>query len=136
MTMELPQGAAATGAKQISRPMPRARWVVPAIFILFALAMAVLSRGFMEADEISHFLYARSAWGNWRLIVSIWGRLGCTAFFAPAAPFGLTAARVLAVSVTALVGWGTVKLLRVFLPAESLAPQTWVRRHADALVWV
>src|SRR3982751_1062849 len=120
MTMELEQGAGAKVATQISGPMPRSRWIVPALFILFALAMAVLSRGFMEADEISHFLYARSAWGNWRLIVSIWGRLGCTAFFAPAAPLGLTAARVLAVSATALVGWGTVKLLRFFWAAESL----------------
>src|SRR6185312_12956336 len=107
MTTNLRHTAAVTPGETIAGiSAPRSRWLVPAIYLLFAVAMALLSRGFMEADEISHFLYARSVWHNWRLIVSIWGRFGCTAFFGLAAPFGLTAARVLAVSVTAMTGWG------------------------------
>ena len=45
---------------------PASRWVVPALFVLFAAAMAIFSKGFLEADEVTHFLKARAIWRDWR----------------------------------------------------------------------
>jgi len=112
---------------------PRSRWLVPALAIGFALAMAMLARGYLEADEITHLLCAQAVWHDWGHLVNIWGRLGATGLYALAAPLGPVGPRMLAAGVTALTGWGTNRLLRHFLP-ESRGGH--FRRHATAYAWL
>ncbi|HEY4328447.1 MAG TPA: hypothetical protein VGN88_01825, partial [Phycisphaerae bacterium] len=110
-------------------------WIVPLALTCFCVAMAVFSRGFLEADEITHFLCARSMWSDPYQLVSIWGRLGCTAFFGLAAPFGVTAARLQAVAITVLTAQGTAVLLRHFVQNDPAIP-LWIRKHSTALAWL
>ena len=111
------------------------RRIVPWVLILFAAVMALFSTGFFEADEVTHFLYSRKMWEDWRALLSIWGRFGCTGLYGLAAPWGIVPTRLVAVGVTALVGWGTAIVMRDLLPEEH-AGRPWVRRHAVALVWL
>jgi hypothetical protein len=112
--------------------------------MLFSLLAAVVSNGFLEADEITHFLNAQKMWFDGRALVSIWGRMGCTGFYGLVAPLGLVPARLLAVGVTGLTGLGTTVVLRYFLQLPALgysnaaAPvaRSWVRRHAVAIAWL
>ncbi len=148
----------------IDSPASRSRWsiIVPLACILFTLSMALFSTGFLEADEITHFLYARAIWHDPYALVSIWGRMGASAFFGLAAPFGFTAARLLAVIVTILTAYGTALLLRHFtknpnpnpnpilnpipIPTPILNPNPapnlnlvippWLRRHTTAIAWL
>ena len=100
-----------------------------------AAAAAILSRGFLEADEITHYLIARSVWNDWSLhLLSIWGRMGCSALYAIPALLGVTASRLTAVAVTALTCFGTSKLLAIFLPVD--AQHSWIKRHATAFAWL
>jgi hypothetical protein len=110
--------------------------LVPILYISFALAMALFSTGFLEADEITHFLYARAIWHDPYALVSIWGRMGCSALFGLAATHGILAARLLAVGVTLLTAHGTATLLRYFTHDASANSPAWLRRHATALAWV
>lgn len=116
--------------------LPRSRWLVPVLCVAFAAAMAVCSRGFLEPDEIMHFLYARAVWHDWRNLVHIWGRMGATGLFCLAAPAGVTAARLLAVAVMALTAHGTSRLLHALLARTPPLPSSWFARHATALVWL
>lgn len=84
--------------------------------------MAVFSPGFFEADEISHFLKAREMWHDWRIVLDIWGRPACTGLFGLAAPLGLAASRLVAVGVTALIGWGADRLLQEVRRREFIQP--------------
>jgi hypothetical protein len=120
-----------------SRPA-RSQWVVPMVLLGIAGMAAVASTGFLEADEITHFLNSKKVWSDWRAVLSIWGRLGCTALYAPAAAIGLTAARLTSLAVTVAVGCGTVQLLRYFLPREGGdgGGASWIARHATALAWL
>ncbi len=115
-----------------ARP-PVSRWLIPLLAIAFACAMAVFSRGYLEADEITHFLFARAVWHDWRHLVQIWGRLGATGLYALAAPLGPVGPRLLAVGVTSLTAWGACRLLRHFLPPT---PAGFFRRHATAFTWL
>src|SRR4051812_32227824 len=91
---------------------PRSRWVVPLFFITFAVFCAVVSHGFLEADEVTHFLISRSVWQDWTNVLSIWGRIGCTGLYALVSSLGVAGSRLVAVGITVLVGWGTVVLLK------------------------
>jgi hypothetical protein len=109
------------------------RWLIPVLVIGFALAMAVFSRGFLEPDEITHFLYARAVGHDWRLLVNIWGRLGATGLYAPGAPLGPLGPRLVAVGVMALTGWGTSVLLGHFVRGTR---EGFFGRHATAWAWL
>src|SRR4051812_30164107 len=98
-----PSLATTTTQKTMTGP-PASRWLAPLFFIAFAVVCAVVSRGFLEADEVTHFLISRSVWLDWTNVLSIWGRLGCTGIYALIAPFGVVASRLLAVGFTVLVG--------------------------------
>lgn len=119
-----------------SRKKPLSSAAVPLICILFALSMAVFSTGFLEADEITHYLYARAIWHDPYALVSIWGRLGCSALYGLAAPAGFTAARLLAVGVTILTAHGTAQLLRHISRLPGMQPPSWIARHATAFAWL
>ena len=79
---------------------PASRHVVPLLFLALAATCAVVSHGFVEADEITHFLNSRSVWYDWTMILSIWGRMGCTGLYALVTPLGVVGARLLAVGIT------------------------------------
>jgi hypothetical protein len=135
--MPIAKAALADSVSVDNPPVVRRRLsnvVVPAGFAALALFCAIFSPGFLEADEISHFLFARSVWHDWTAVFSIWGRLGCTGLYALAAPFGVVAARLVGVGVTLLVCVGTAMLLRQFL-RRSDRSTLWTSRHAAALAW-
>jgi hypothetical protein len=113
---------------------PTSARLIPAAFILFTILCAVFSTGFFEPyDEILHFLYAKSVWSNPAALLNIWARPGCTALFALAAPFGMTAAHLLAAGITTLTALATVQLANHFLPND---PQNFFHRHKTALLWL
>jgi len=128
------EGEAEVG-REVERRPAASGWIVPLVYVIFAAAMAVFSRGYLEADEVMHFLNSRSMWSDWHMLLSIWGRLGCTVVFAPASLLGIVPTRLVAVGVTALVGWLTVRVLRHFLP-ERGGEVSWTSRHGAALVWM
>jgi len=107
--------------------------------MVYMVAMGVISSGYLEADELTHFLKAREIWVNWRGVLDIWARPGCTGPYGLVALLGFTAARMLAVGITGITGLGTVFLLKQFVPGEDAGSgetPSWVRRHAVALVWL
>ncbi|HEV8604846.1 MAG TPA: hypothetical protein VGQ99_05740 [Tepidisphaeraceae bacterium] len=57
------------------------------IFCLFSTTAAIYSRGFLEADGCTHFLYSRFVWQEHHLITNVWGRPFCTAIYAIPALF-------------------------------------------------
>jgi len=93
-----------------SKMFPYKRLAITIICLAIVLIQVFASHGFFEADELSHFLKARDAWLDPRGILDIWGRPLCTGLYALVVPFGLTAARLMAVLVTILVGIGTLQL--------------------------
>ena len=113
---------------------------LPFALVIFSAAMAIFSRGFLEPDEITHFLYARAAWHDWRNLLNIWGRPGCTGLFALAAPLGISAARLLAVAITALTASGTAVLFGQMLRAPDLlghkAAQSAIARNPTPFIWL
>ena len=123
-----------TTTKKRSLSPPASRFVVPLGLIAIAAYCAIASRGFLEADEITHFLNSRSVWYDKRMLLSIWGRLGCTGLYALVTPLGVIGARLLAVGIMVLVGWGTAILLREFVRNVG-GNRSWVARHGTALAW-
>ncbi len=132
-------GRSLTLVARIGAPArPASDYWIPAALLALLVACARLSRGYYEADELSHFLMARTVWTDWRFLVDIWGRLGCTALYAPLAPLGLTAARLLAVVVSAAMAVGMGILARRLAEPAPGAPErpSFTRRHAVALAWL
>ena len=78
-------------------------YVVPLALLVFALASiacAVTSGGFLTADALTHYLYAKYAFAEPYLLVDVWGRPLVTALYAvPAALGGRIAVRVTALLV-------------------------------------
>src|SRR3954469_12101076 len=76
------------------------------IFCIFSTIAAVYSRGFLEADGCTHFLYSRFVWREHHLITNVWGRPFCTAIYAIPALFhrqGVrTASMIMAVGISLL----------------------------------
>src|SRR5687767_108535 len=77
----------------------RRRWlpVILAITIFSALSLAAAftSRGFLEADACTHYLYARFAWEEWHYFTNVWGRPFVTTIYSfGALAFGLAGVRV------------------------------------------
>jgi hypothetical protein len=112
--------------------------VVPLLLLAFSAGMAILSPGFLEADEITHFLKAREMLHDRTQVLDIWGRPACTGLFGLAAAVGgILGARLLAVIVTALVGWGTATLYRAIRAREfSNDERGCFITGGEAWVWV
>ena len=84
-----------------------ALWVGIAIFASMSFWMAVASKGFLEADACTHYMFARHALAEPSYLVNVWGRPLCTCAYAIPAAIG----RVLGVRVMSLllaVGMGLV----------------------------
>ena len=56
--------------------------------------MGLLSEGGYHDDGLTHYLYAKWAWGDLRYLVDEWGRPGQTCLLFPIAWAGWTACRV------------------------------------------
>src|SRR3989440_6187180 len=90
------------------------------IFCFFSPTAAIYSRGFLEADGCTHFLYSRFVWQEHHLITNVWGRPFCTAIYAIPALFhrqGVrTASMIMAVGI-ALITFNIAKRQNHRLPA-------------------
>jgi len=115
----------------------RKSFLLPLLLLLFSAAMGLLSPGFFESDELTHFLKARELFYNWHQLLDIWARPACTGLYGLAAAVGgLDAARILAVVITGFVGWGTMQLLAV-LPARPEAEvNNYFTRTARGWAWL
>ena len=79
----------------IDAPAPW-RSILPAILLFSTLSLlcAIFSDGFLTADALTHYLYAKHAFDEPHLLVDVWGRPLVTALYAgPAALGGRTGAR-------------------------------------------
>ncbi|HEV8129661.1 MAG TPA: hypothetical protein VGQ81_00295 [Acidobacteriota bacterium] len=104
---------------------------IPLALVGFSFLMALRSSGFFELDELAHYMKARECWTDWRELLDIWGRPMCTGLFALAAPWGLKAARLLAMVVMSIVALGTVQLSTGFV---KMLPSP--VRHHRVLLWI
>ena len=77
--------ATLTGANEWPQWLSLAIAIV--IFCIFSTTAAIYSRGFLEADGCTHFLYSRFVWQEHHLITNVWGRPFCTAIYAIPALF-------------------------------------------------
>ena len=93
-------------------------------FATCSLAAAIRSRGFIESDGATHFIFARHAFEQPIYFVDIWGRPLCTGLFAlPAWLGGLLAVRftsMLAAIACALIAGAIAKGQRFRYPALAL----------------
>ena len=69
------------------------------IFSILSLTAAFTSRGFLEADACTHYLYARFAWEEWHYFTNVWGRPFVTTIYS----FGALAFGLIGVRVTSLL---------------------------------
>ena len=95
-----------------------------AFFSILSLAASITSRGFLEADACTHYLYARFALDEPHYLVNIWGRPIVTALYALpanlAGRFGVrTTSLVLAVAI-ALVAYAIARRLKFRRPVLAL----------------
>src|ERR1051325_5729139 len=90
------------------------------IFAFFSTTAAIYSRGFLEADGCTHFLYSRFVWQEHHLITNVWGRPFCTAIYAIPALFhrqGVRTASMLMAVGICLITCGIAKRQGYRLPA-------------------
>lgn len=85
-----------------SRRLDAGRWdwaaggLAMLIFAGLSAYFAVTSKGFLEADGCTHYLYARFALSEPHYLTNVWGRPWCTGLYAiPAALGGLTGVRMM-----------------------------------------
>src|SRR3954469_23406447 len=65
----------------------RAAWAAVLVFSVLSLACAIASDGFLTADALSHYLYAKYALHDPTLLVDVWGRPLVTGLYALPAHF-------------------------------------------------
>src|SRR5258706_1493047 len=90
------------------------------IFCFFPTTAAIYSRGFLEADGCTHFLYSRFVWQEHHLITNVWGRPFCTAIYAIPALFhrqGVRTASMIMAAGIALITFNIAKRQNYRLPA-------------------
>lgn len=106
----------------------RVAWLAVIAILVIAAILAVVSDGVVQDDEVTHYLIARASWQDWRSLLSIWGRPGCTFLYALVAgigdaPAGFRAVRLLTVAIVAATAWFTfVTARRAGLRHPALAP--------------
>jgi hypothetical protein len=102
------------------RTRHRAAWVAVLVFAVLSLTCAVTSDGFLTADALTHYLYAKHAFHDPSLLVDVWGRPLVTGLYALPAHF----AGRLGVRVTSLL----VALVCAFTAGRIARPHG-VRRY-------
>src|SRR6185312_14297420 len=58
------------------------------IFAAMSTWMAIASKGFLEADACTHYMFARHAFEEPAYLVNVWGRPLCTCIYAIPAAIG------------------------------------------------
>lgn len=106
-------------------------FLTAALCIAFYACMAWFSKGFVEPDEMSHFMKSMDGLNNWRYVLDIWGRPLCIAYYAIGANFGIHTDRLLSVLASVAAAVGSIRLADQFLP---LVPNP--LRHYRALLWM
>lgn len=87
--------------------------VPAAVFAVLSLAFAVTSEGFLTADALTHYLYAKHAFTEPHYLLDVWGRPFCTALYAvPAALAGRTGVRVASLVLALACAWATYRIAR------------------------
>lgn len=140
MTQPHTSEPAMANAPQARSARDAASWLwllIPVLLVGFSGVMAVVSRGFLESDELSHFLWGRAMVADWKQGLDIWARPACTGLYGLAgAVGGLIGARLAAVGVTALTAWGTVRLAGALGIIEgSVADRRRLAALACLLLW-
>src|SRR5438445_9644418 len=90
------------------------------VFCFFSTTAAIYSRGFLEADGCTHFLYSRFVWQEHHLITNVWGRPFCTAIYAIPALFhrqGVRTASMIMAAVISLITFHIARRQNYRLPA-------------------
>jgi hypothetical protein len=120
--------AAALALAIAARLEPRERWALFAAFAVFALSAVVSTNSFVH-DDFTHFRKVRAALGDALLLLDPWDRPAMMLLYAPAARFGLVAARLTSIIPAAIALSGTVLAsralgqARLWLAAAFLATQ-------------
>src|ERR1041384_5751607 len=86
-----------------------------AIFSTLSILAAITSKGFLEADDCTHFLMARFAFREPHYLINVWGRPFCTAIYAFGASIGdrqtgLTAARFTSLLMALTIATATYRI--------------------------
>lgn len=91
----------------------RVFWFASIIYMVFSLTMAAVSKGFLEGDACTHYLYARFSLNEPYLLLDVWGRPFCTALYAiPAILFKRMGVRALCAVLVVFTGWVCRKVAR------------------------
>ena len=110
-------------ALAVGRPAPNllALWVGIAIFAAMSLWMAIASKGFLEADALTHYMFARHAMQEPHYLTDVWGRPLCTGMYVlPAAIAGRIGVRVMSLLLaiaTGLISYRIAQRQNYRLPA-------------------
>lgn len=76
------------------------------VFAALSLYEAVTSKGFLEADSCTHYMYARFAFAHPFYFTNVWGRPVCTGLYAiPALLAGRLGARAASLCVAIALAW-------------------------------
>src|SRR3954447_10377324 len=74
---------------------------------------SVKSVGFLEADAMTHYMFARFSFREWSYFVNVWGRPLCTAVYAVPANFGgITAVRATSLAMAVAAGLVCYRIAR------------------------
>src|SRR5258706_4111660 len=93
------------------RNNPLALCIAIAIFAAMSLWMAVASKGFLEADACTHYMFARHALDEPAYMINVWGRPLCTcAYVLPAAIGGVLGVRVMSLILALSMGVITYRI--------------------------
>src|SRR5256885_8815491 len=123
----LPQPAIATRSPLVQILGSTQEWpqwipllIAIVIFCFCSTAAAIYSRGFLEADGCTHFLYSRFVWEEHHLITNVWGRPFCTAIYAIPALFhrqGVRTASMIMAAAISLITFHIARRQNYRLPA-------------------
>ena len=105
--------------------------MVGALCLGFYSWMAWSSKGFVEPDEMSHFMKSADALTHWPYLLDIWGRPFCIAYYAAGVYWGIIEARLLSVFASLLTAIGTIRLAQLFLPLITTP-----FRHYRSALWL
>lgn len=76
------------------------------IFAALSVAAGVASKGFVEADACTHYLFSRFCLSEHHLMTNVWGRPFCTLIYAaPAVIGGRLGVRIFSAVIALVVGW-------------------------------
>src|SRR5436190_1422504 len=109
------RAAAPLRAPPDDEPRPRndrvALWLGVAIFSALSLWMAVRSKGFLEADACTHYVFARHAIEEPQYLADVWGRPLCTGTYVlPAVIGGVLGVRAMSLALAVISGLVTYRI--------------------------